>query len=230
MSVKAISWAYEAPAELDVYEAFILVTLADQADDYGVCWALNRTLQAKCRCGARKVTMALQRLQALGLILQVHRRRANGSQRSSAFILIGWPDRMLVDRIDDHPTLQQLHVEGVEDITTIRVHVVRSAGGVDKAVDKPVEKPDTDRTACGTPPHDMRDPPARRAPLEPSNRTKKRTYPLTPSDQDRLESTAKLIRQGRPYLCQSITAHVARQCLAAELVTIDQIRASRISI
>ncbi|MBY6055395.1 helix-turn-helix domain-containing protein [Leisingera daeponensis] len=220
MSVKAISWAYEADADLDVYEAFILVTLADQADDYGICWALNRTMQEKCRCSERKVSMALKRLQEVGLIVQVHRRRSNGSKRSSLFILTGWDERKLVDRVDDHPALQQLHVEGVEEMTTIIPHVVRDAPGEEKAVDNPKAT----RTTCPTLPHDMRDPPAQHAGLEPSIEPKKRTNPLTPSPDSPLSTAADLIRSGKRFLCTRISAHTARQCVEAKLVTIEEVR------
>ena len=229
MSVHAISWAYKAPVDLDTYEAFILVTLADQADDYGICWALNRTLQEKCRCGGRKVTMALQRLEALGMILQVHRRRANGSQKSSAFILVGWPDRKLVESIEDHPVVQQLNVEGICDMDTIRVHVVQPAA----AVSEPVDKPLADCMPCRTPLHVVQDPPARHAPLEPSIEPKKE--PLRDGGSRKapgsvLEMRASMIKKRQPWLCQSISAVAARECIEAGLVSEADCLASGIAV
>lgn len=233
MSVHAISWAYRTPEDLDTYEAFILVTLADQADDYGICWALNRTLQEKCRCGSRKVIMALQRLQDLGLILQVHRRRPNGSQKSSVFILIGWPDRKLATAMEEHPTLQQLNVEGLEDLATIRVHVVQSAEDVDKPVDKPMNDHSADCMSCTTPLHDMQDPPARHAPLEPSIEPKKEPLPeprVSSAPDQRLVERANLIRKHLPYLTRSMSAQSARECISAGLVSLDDCRRAGISV
>lgn len=206
------------------------MTLADQADDYGVCWALNRTLQEKCRCKERKVSMALKRLQEIGLIIQVHRRRSNGSKRSSLFILVGWTDRKLVEQIEDHPALQQLYVEGVEDMDTIIPHVVREADQAKTNADAPVDNSKPSRTRCGTLPHDMRDPPARGAGLEPSIEPSKETNPLTPLDRSAVLAHAESIKSGKRFLCTNISAFKARECIGLGLVSEEEVRAVGIAI
>ncbi len=233
MGVNAISWAFELDEGLDAYEKFILVALADQADDYGITWALNRTLQKKCQCKERKVSLSLQRLEELGLIVQVHRRRKNGSKRSSLFILSGWKTRKMVHRLEDHPALDQLDVEGVEDLDTIIPHIVR----VDE---QPSERPQKERgkrrtrksatrTTGGTLPHDRRDPPAPHAGLVPSIEPSKGTYPLTPKPST-LATPIDCIRSGKSYLCTQISAAMARRCIEAGGVTLEQARAVGIQI
>jgi DNA-binding transcriptional MocR family regulator len=126
VSVQAISWAFSVPGIDDTYEAFVLVALANYADDYGVAFPSVSTLASECRCSTRKVKYALAALEERGLIQGISRRRPNGSQRSSAFILTGFADRKIPARADEHPVLEQLYLEGRLPAETIRVHEVHS--------------------------------------------------------------------------------------------------------
>jgi hypothetical protein len=164
MSNDAISWAYHQAEVSDPISAFILVTLADQADDFGVLWVRQSTLVEKCRCSKRKVQYCLQSLEQSGLILQFRRRRDNGSQMSSAFLMIGWKDRKRPTSVEEHPTLKQLHVEGILTDDTIKVHHVHSDAG---------------RTTCTSRVHHVQEGGAPRAPLEPSIEPSEEPYKET---------------------------------------------------
>lgn len=72
MSNKLITWAFGLD-ELPKGPTFLLVTLADQATDEGVCWALLETLAQKTRDSTRTVQRHLKYLEKVGLI-SIHAR------------------------------------------------------------------------------------------------------------------------------------------------------------
>lgn len=127
MSVQAITWAYAVEGIADPIEAFVLVTLANFADDYGVAFPKVGTLQAACRCSRRKVQYALAALEERGLIICAGRRRANGQQTSSAYLLVGFEGRKLPATAEEHPLLAPLYLEGRLSLDTIGVHRVHPA-------------------------------------------------------------------------------------------------------
>jgi hypothetical protein len=86
-------------------QKFALVTLANYADDCGVCWPEQKTLSDDCACSARTMRDALAELQQAGLISRLMRRRRDGSRRSDVFLLIGFAARKPILRADDHPVL-----------------------------------------------------------------------------------------------------------------------------
>ena len=51
-----------------------------------------------------------------------------------------------------------------------------------------------------------------------------------PTELEALSGTAMMIKTGKPYFCQMISAHRARQCISAGLVTIEDCRKANISI
>ncbi len=108
MSVQAISWAYSCSELSDVYETVALVTLANFADEYGVCWPSQATLAQYCRCSERKLRECLKALEERGVLIRLKRWRDNGAQRSDAFVLIGFTDRRVPATDDEHPILAQL--------------------------------------------------------------------------------------------------------------------------
>lgn len=165
MSVQAITWAYAIEDLDDPIEAFILVTLANHADEYGVLWVKQTTLAARCRCSKRSVIRRLQSLEQRGLIRQLRRRRANGSQQSSAFLLVGFEDRRRPRTSDEHPVLEEQYLAGLLDAATIGVTACHPVAGC---------LPDTTRVTGGHHPGDCQ------SPLEPSSYTTLGTYPPYP--------------------------------------------------
>lgn len=109
MSVQAITWAFAANIA-DPIEKFVLVALANYADDFGVCWPSQSTLVMDCSCSERKLRESLKSLEAAGLIKRVARRRQNGSRRSDAVVLSGFTGRRIPRSADEHPVLALLDV------------------------------------------------------------------------------------------------------------------------
>jgi hypothetical protein len=152
MSVQAITWAFQASVA-DPIKKFILVTLGNYADEYGVCWPSQSTLIAACSCSERKLRESLKSLEAEGWIKRIQRRRKNGSRRSDAVLLVGFSERKIPLSADEHPILALLDVVSTDTPSTITRHVVP---GLNRHV-----VPGLNR-------HVVPDPPARGAPLEPS--------------------------------------------------------------
>ena len=124
MSVDAIKWALDrAPVE-GAFEALVLVAMADHADAYGVFYVRQSALRKRARCSERKVRDVIRNLEARGLIHQIRRRRQDGSERSSAYMLIGMDTREPIARPEDHPTLNEAHLAGELDWDAISRHDV----------------------------------------------------------------------------------------------------------
>ena len=110
MSNQAITWAYSCQ-EVDSIEKFVLVTLANYADEFGVCFPSQSTLVEDCRCSDRKLRNALKALGERGLITRYERRRSNGSRRSDAVLLTGFANRKPLSSPEEHPVLAGLQVQ-----------------------------------------------------------------------------------------------------------------------
>lgn len=151
MSVQAVSWALEAPVT-DSIQKFVLVALANYADEFGVCWPSQATLTTHCACSVRKVRQCLKELEAGGYIRRFERRRSNGSRRSDVVLLIGFSARKPLAEADDHPVLPLLDV---------------GAGGAAETTNRHDVPPDNRHAVPGDP--------ARRAGLEPSLEPKETT-------------------------------------------------------
>jgi hypothetical protein len=240
MSVQAITWAYSLEDVDDPIMRFVLVTLANYADDYGVCWPSSKTLVADLRCSERKLRDCTRALEAMGLIQRIERRRVNGSRRSNAFLLAGFEGRRQPTEVGDHPII------GPQDV---------GVKGTAKSINRHVVPGVTTGTTCRGARHAVPGDPAPRAPLEPSLEPSKEPYPLTPkrrrsksereaaktqddppvpksapTELEALSGTAMKIKTGKPYFCQMISSHRARQCISAGLVTIEDCRKADISI
>ena len=124
MSVQAITWAFACDQVTDPIETLVLITLANYADDFGVCWPSQTTLTRECRCSTRKLQYALKALAARGLIARYERRRPNGSRRSDAVVLIGFADRKPLECVD-HPVLAGQHLVPGPPPDTGNLHDVR---------------------------------------------------------------------------------------------------------
>ena len=109
MSVQAISWALGTDIS-DPIEKFVLVALANYADDYGVCWPKQASLKDDCACSERKLRNCLTALEEAGFIRRIERRREDGGRRSDAVVLTGFEGRKIPATADEHPVLALLDV------------------------------------------------------------------------------------------------------------------------
>lgn len=85
MSHRASAWAWDVDLKGDPLVKFVLVALADQADDYGYCWPSQKTIAKKVCQGERTVRRHIATLRDLGLLTVIRRsstrgRRSNGYQ------------------------------------------------------------------------------------------------------------------------------------------------------
>lgn len=90
MSVRAITWAYTQ--ELSCGAKFVLVTLADYADENRSCWPSVAKLSAKTGQADRTIRYHLEALEKSGHITRVRERRPDGTYAQYRFILqLDWP-------------------------------------------------------------------------------------------------------------------------------------------
>jgi pyocin large subunit-like protein len=87
MSNAAISWAYKQHEGLNAPAKFVLVALADFADQEHSCYPGISTLMEMTECSRSTVVRSLRTLQDLGLVVMEERRRPNGSSTSNRFWL-----------------------------------------------------------------------------------------------------------------------------------------------
>ncbi|WP_319568977.1 helix-turn-helix domain-containing protein [Cohaesibacter marisflavi] len=86
MSVRASNWAWGLQSVSGTTK-LVLMALADCANHEGVCWPSNDTISEKAVASAATVRRCVARLEALGLIMRVERKRADGSQTSNVYYL-----------------------------------------------------------------------------------------------------------------------------------------------
>ncbi len=82
MSVHVSSWAWKQPVP-DVGTKIVLVKLADNANDDGICWPSQRTLAEECGMGLRTVNRKIAWLLENGLLTAKDR-----GHRSSVYTLL----------------------------------------------------------------------------------------------------------------------------------------------
>lgn len=114
MSFKVIAWAMQTP--LPSREKWILVALADHADDGGRCWPSMETLAKKTGHGSRNtVRAAVAQLETLGYLSKKGRVVGAGIQTSHMYHLnVGHLHRPLED---ESPAGQDLTSTG-QEVTT----------------------------------------------------------------------------------------------------------------
>lgn len=89
MSNRALNWAFQAP--LPSTQKFVLVVLADLADEEDSCYPGQPRIAQSIGGNERTVRRALVELEASGYIVREHRHRSNGSRRSDRYVLrVGW--------------------------------------------------------------------------------------------------------------------------------------------
>ena len=79
MSIAAMTWAWGLE-ELPPGETLVLLALADQANDQGLCWPSQETIASKARCSLRSVKRAVNSLRNAGLLEVEHRGREGFSK------------------------------------------------------------------------------------------------------------------------------------------------------
>lgn len=86
MSNEALTWAFRQ-TEVKPGPRFVLVVLADMADERHSCFPSVATIASRTGYSERAVKSHLLALTELGLVQRVERWRENGSQRSNRFVL-----------------------------------------------------------------------------------------------------------------------------------------------
>lgn len=85
MSNRAITWAMSA--DLPTTRKFVLVVLADLADENDSCFPGQPRIAATIGASVRTVRDALGQLEESGYIIRHERRRLNGSRTSTRYVL-----------------------------------------------------------------------------------------------------------------------------------------------
>lgn len=86
MSLQALSWAF-AQQSLKSPQKFVLVTLANYADENGSCFPGQARISLDTGMSVRSVKRCLKSLEELGYIWVENRQRANGSRTSNRYLL-----------------------------------------------------------------------------------------------------------------------------------------------
>ena len=85
MSIAAMNWAWRQ--QLTPTAKLVLMSLADAADDHGVCWPSVPTVARKCCVSSRTVRRIMQTLIACDLLSAEPRYRPDGSCSSNRYRL-----------------------------------------------------------------------------------------------------------------------------------------------
>lgn len=86
MSIAAMNWAWRQVLAPTV--KLVLMSMADAADDHGICWPSVPTLARKCCVSERSVRRIMGDLEVGGLIRRDSRFRNDGSQTSNRYLLV----------------------------------------------------------------------------------------------------------------------------------------------
>lgn len=85
MSNEALTWAFRQ--DLPMTEKFVLVSLADYADDENSCYPSYAKTARRVGCSRRTVMRAVEALTDAGFVRSEPRDRANGSASSNRYVL-----------------------------------------------------------------------------------------------------------------------------------------------
>ena len=108
MSIAAMNWAWRQ--QLAPTAKLVLMSLADAADDHGVCWPSVPTVARKCCVSSRTVRRIMQKLIACELLSAEPRYRPDGSCSSNRYRLqLGGDDKLspAPERTDTMPCLER---------------------------------------------------------------------------------------------------------------------------
>jgi len=84
MSIKIMSKVWEIDY-LDIKEKMVLLALADSANDDGICWPKNTTLQKKCSLSSTPLGRCLKILTDVGLISYKRRSHLSKGGKSNLY-------------------------------------------------------------------------------------------------------------------------------------------------
>lgn len=129
MSVKATNWAYSHSIKPN--HKFVLVAMADNADDAGVCWPGYRYVADKTCMSERTVMRIVADLCRFGLIEKETRRGADGRQKSNIYRLkleqspgdnlsCGQGDKLGIDRVTNRVSPGDNTVTPNNELTVIK--------------------------------------------------------------------------------------------------------------
>lgn len=120
MSIQAVSWALEQVAPMA--PKFILVCLANYADENGECWPKLDTLARNAGCGRRSVQRYIDELCELGLVEKVERKAAKGRFASNFYRVPIRPMANLAHGQSDQRPNRPLANRGQSPCATVGVH------------------------------------------------------------------------------------------------------------
>jgi hypothetical protein len=100
MGLRAMAWAFLTARPST--ERFVLVALAEHADEDGVCWPGVSRLTERTGYGRATVQRALARLEVDGLLSRQERCVSGGRQTSNLYVLdLGWQPPAAVVAAED---------------------------------------------------------------------------------------------------------------------------------
>ena len=86
MSFKYVIGAFDARVG-SAATKLVLIKLADNANDQGVCWPSYQTIADHCEMSKRSVINHIHKLESLGLVRVIHRKKEDGNNQSNMFQL-----------------------------------------------------------------------------------------------------------------------------------------------
>lgn len=111
MSGHVLGWAWRQPVD-DPLAKLLLVKLADQANDDGVCWPSRRTISADTGMSIRTISNKIGFLNDAGLLTVESRARENGGRTSNWYrITVGDPPGTTCPTPGHHVHPQNLELE-----------------------------------------------------------------------------------------------------------------------
>jgi DNA-binding transcriptional MocR family regulator len=118
MSVYVTAWVWKQETG-DAEAKLILLKLADQANDDGICWPSRRTIARDCETSVSTVQRSINYLVDRGYISIEHRRREDGSRTSSIYRFAAFTTQGPSDTTQGHsdptPSHHVTHPQGPSD-------------------------------------------------------------------------------------------------------------------
>ncbi len=220
MSHRASHWLSDIPAEAMTHGAFrVMFHLCDAHNSKRppetACFPSQALLMKATGLSSSGLNKVLNKLEADGFLRRRRTRNADGTQGPTYYILG-------CDFEEAQPA--PLSGDGSKGEQTGDPEAGR--GAVSDA-GEPVDKSGADSTRGRKP-----------TPLKRTSRLhhggdKPVIEPLKepqPTNSSPVAAAANLIKSGKPFLCTRVSAHMARQCIEANLVTLDEVRAVDIPV
>lgn len=222
MSHYASGWLSRLPADGLTNGAFrVLFHLCDahndKRDPETACFPSQKRLMESTGLSNSGLNKVLHSLEQQGFLRRRRTRAPDGKQGPTYYIL----------GCDD-PKAQPTPLSGV-GIKREQIRPETAKPPVDKSGDNPVEKTKADSTLRGQPTPLSGVSRLHPGGVEPVIEPKKEPS-RAKAENPKLENVANLIRTGHGFLCMNISAHAARSCVAAGLVSPDECKEAGIVI